>query len=368
MCLFPKLVRNPKYKVNKKNKGNVPHMTDSRVGYVPIGCGWCMECMKQKANHWKVRLMEDIKEHKNGRFITLTFSNEAYTKLAEGIEATGYLLDNEIATKAVRYFLERWRRKHKKSVRHWLITELGGNGTENIHLHGIIWTDTPSEINRIWNNGKFEYGYVWDGTRKNGQVVNYVNEKTVNYITKYVTKADLKHKSYKPKILCSAGIGRNYIDRYDAKKNKFQGTDTQEYYKTRQGYKMGLPIYWRNKLYSEEERELLWIQKLDENVRYIGGEKISADDEEGYKELLKFYREKNARLGYGSPENWSMREYEEQRRKLLQDKRMANIKNEKQKKVKKLKKTDTETDLETGLRMIQEMGRDIKDMKLIDSS
>ena len=33
----------------------------------------------------------------------------------------------------------------QKSVRHWLITELGHNGTENIHLHGIIWTNKNIE-------------------------------------------------------------------------------------------------------------------------------------------------------------------------------------------------------------------------------
>jgi hypothetical protein len=36
-----------------------------------------------------------------------------------------------------------------------------------------------------------------------------------------------------------------------------------------------MPIYWRNQLYSEEEREQLWIAKLDEGIRFIGGEKMN---------------------------------------------------------------------------------------------
>ena len=52
---------------------------------VAIGCGVCMECMKQKANTWKVRLIEDLKEHTNGHFVTLTFSNEEYAKLQKEI-------------------------------------------------------------------------------------------------------------------------------------------------------------------------------------------------------------------------------------------------------------------------------------------
>ena len=73
------------------------------------------------------------------------------------INSRGYNRDNAIAKLGVRRFLERWRKENKKSVRHWLTTELGGNGTENIHLHGIIWTDKTSEyISRIW-----KYGFTW---------------------------------------------------------------------------------------------------------------------------------------------------------------------------------------------------------------
>lgn len=317
MCLFPKLVKNPKYKANKKNKGNVPHMPDGRVGYVPIGCGKCFECMKKKSNEWKVRLQEDIKEHKNGKFVTLTFSNESYAELAKEIKATGYALDNEVATLAVRRFLERWRKKYKKSARHWLVTELGQNGTENIHLHGIIYADDAEEIERIW-----KYGFVWIGNMVNGKRVNYVSERTVNYITKYITKTDQKHKAYKPKVLCSAGIGSNYIKSENAKRNQYKPGETKETYTTRRGTKIALPIYYRNKLYTEKEREKLWIEKLDENVRYVGGEKVRADDHKAYQGLVKYYREINREMGYGSPEDWEAKEYEEQRRKLLQEKRM----------------------------------------------
>ena len=83
-------------------------------------------------------------------------------------------------------------------IRHWLVTELGHNGTENIHLHGIIWTDLPySEIDKIWG-----YGYTWIGDENKG---GWVNEQTVNYIVKYIHKQDEKHKEYK----ANANIGRD---------------------------------------------------------------------------------------------------------------------------------------------------------------
>ena len=162
MCLYPKLVNNPKYRVNKKNGGNVPPLKDGRVKFVPIGCGYCYECMKKKANEWKIRLAEDIKEHENGKFVTLTFSSEAFEELKEKVikkakkDVKGYALDNAIATLGVRLFLERVRKKTKKSLRHWLITELGGKGTENMHIHGIIYSDTWDIIDEKW-----QYGYIW---------------------------------------------------------------------------------------------------------------------------------------------------------------------------------------------------------------
>ena len=307
MCLYPKLVKNPKYRMNKKNGGQVPPVTDKRVLYVPIGCGKCMECMKKKAREWKVRLLEEIRHQEtNAHFVTLTFSNESIIELSKNIDIKGYERDNEIARIAVRRFLERWRKKHKKSVRHWLVTELGGNGTENIHLHGIIWTDKPEDIDKIWG-----YGFAGLG--------EYVNEKTINYITKYVTKTDLKHKEYKPRIFSSPGIGKNYTNRLDSKNNKYNGKETKEYYRTRQGYKLALPIYYRNKIYNDEEREKLWLHKLDQQKRYVDGKEISIKNGENiYYKYLEIARQKNTELGYGNDSiNWDLKKYENERRNML---------------------------------------------------
>ena len=79
---------------------------------------------------------------------------------------------------------------------------------------------------------------------------------------KYVTKFDIKHKNYKPIICTSNGIGKKYT--------ATPGETEEDKYRTEQGKWLTMPIYYRNKLYKESEREELWIKKLDENVRYIG--------------------------------------------------------------------------------------------------
>ena len=171
MCLYPKLVRNPRYKKNKKNGGVIPPVFDNRHLYIPVGCQVCKECRKRKARDWQVRLQEEIKTNSNGHMITFTFSTEGLQKITDNYpeiaELEGYEKDNAIAKKGLRLFLENWRKKHKKSVRHWAITELGHQGTEHVHIHALIWTNQPvEEIQKHWHHGMTWGGYKDDRTNK----------------------------------------------------------------------------------------------------------------------------------------------------------------------------------------------------------
>lgn len=329
MCLYPNLIKNRRFTANKKNGGVVPPILDNRTMYVAIGCQRCMECRRRKARDWQVRMLEEIKTAKNGVFVTLTFSDESISELAEGEdEYVGYELDNRIATKAARLFFENWRKEYGKSVRHWLVTELGGGdtlkghkGTENIHLHGIIWTDKPQEIRRKW-----KFGYTWLG--------EYVNGATVNYVTKYVSKIDIKHENYKSKVLASAGIGAGYIESIRSRDNKYKEGNTDEGYRTSTGHKMGLPIYYRNKIYSDAEREALWIEKLNKEERWVDGNRVDIRLKNNeYMRAVRTARKKNKKLGYGSDEKeWDKIKYEEAMREMMNLTRINRGRDKKKKK------------------------------------
>lgn len=305
MCLYPKLIYNPKYKPNKKNNWCPPVINDKRTALLPIGCGECSMCRKRKRREWLVRLSEDIKHNRNGKFVTLTFSDESLNKLrVKG--RTAWESDNLTATKAVRMFLERWRKKYGKSLRHWLITELGTNNTERIHLHGIVWTNEIESLASLW-----KYGYVWRGKRKFGKIINYVSGRTAGYITKYITKIDIAHRGYRPIILCSPGIGRSYTNSIDYAMNKYNSNGTRDYYTLNNGKRIALPIYWRNKRYTDEEKEKLWCELLDKQVRYVCGNKI--DVSENMNEWFKYinhYREHDINMGYGGYKaGWNKTQY-----------------------------------------------------------
>lgn len=285
---------NRRYLPSKKNNGIIPPVRDRRHLWVAVGCGKCIECMNQRKRQWQIRMLEEIKTRTDGKFVTLTFSSESIEALAKDAKTEEA---NTIAKLAVRRFLERWRKKYNVSVRHWLVTELGHTGTERLHLHGVIFTD--EDIEERW-----QYGWVYIG--------EYVNEKTINYITKYVTKTDLDHPNYVPIVLCSPGIGRNYIQSSNAKNNQFKGKDTKETYRLNNGARIGLPTYYRNKLYTDEEREELWSNLLDKQERWVLGEKIDVSTIEGaiqYERALKWAQKQNRKLGYLDPKTWKKVKY-----------------------------------------------------------
>lgn len=312
MCLYPRLILNKKYLPTRKNNFQPPVLKDGRLKYVSVGCGKCIECLKQKAREWKIRLNEELKEQTHAYFVTLTFDCD---KLESLMKETKQGETNALATIATRRFLERYRKKNKVSLKHWLITELGHTGTERIHLHGLLFPKeemTKEEIEKIWN-----YGWVFVG--------EYVNGKTINYITKYVTKLDTDHKHYVPIILCSSGIGSSYFkSARNTHAHAFNNTRTRGFYKLPDGTILNLPIYYRNHFYTEEQREELWKQKIDKHTIYVLGTPYDISTDEGrhiYEEVLKSAQEYNRLCGYGDDsKEWKKHNYNVTLRMLNKEK------------------------------------------------
>lgn len=96
----------------------------------------------------------------------------------------------------------------------------------------------------------------------------------------------------------------------------------REYYRFRNGSKGALPVYYRNKLWNEDEREYLWTQKLDEQIRFVKGHKIDVSTEKGEKEYEaarlhhwrqdKFFRKNDAKMKF----KWERQQYAAQRKYL----------------------------------------------------
>lgn len=321
MCLYPIRIKNKKYQENKKNGGVIPALPiknwnpkhdnvaleDTRILWVEVPCGQCIECRKSKARDWQVRLLEEIKETRYNYFITLTFDPIQLGKL----KGQTHLSEcNAICAVAVRRSLERFRKDKKHSLKHWLVTELGHEGTKRIHMHGLLLSDEPlvfegTKEDHMFKWKYWKYGHVYVG--------DYVNAKTVNYIVKYITKIDTENKGFVGQVLCSPGIGKSWLEKasemklYKATNGKILDT-----YVTANGAKIKLPKYYKNKLYNEKEREENWRSFLDLQQETIMGNTYSTKttSEETLKNITNKAKEVNDFLEYGdNSKEWQKKPY-----------------------------------------------------------
>lgn len=318
---------NKKYTVTEKNGGCVPippiigndeygrNIYDERVLYVEIPCGQCIECRQAKAREWTIRLNEELHEWKYKYMITLTFEPKELAKILkerkieECNAAVGY---------AVRHSLEYWRKDHKKSLRHWYISEMGHDNSERIHAHGIIFCNEPLEYEKIERSGDgwrgrwkyWKYGMVHVG--------DYCTERTVNYIVKYVTKIDNDHKGFIGQIFASPGIGKRFLEHQYSQTYKYRPGDTKGYYTLNNGAKVKLPVYYKNKLHNEDERELIWRDFMDEKKQTIAGNTYPESlPGATTQNILNKAQEVNKFNGYGDDsQEWRKKPYNITRRML----------------------------------------------------
>lgn len=316
MCLYSKEIKNKKYEPNIKNNGVPEICQDKRKRTVNTKCGRCIECRRERKREWMVRLSEEVKANTNNemKFVTLTISEEYGEELETACKSQ---LADDVARIAIRRFTERWRKEFKKAPRHWLSTELGGKNTERLHFHGFIWGD-EADIVRHWKYGNVMIG----GHDKNtGKRIHYISEKSINYMTKYIMKVDKIHPTYQSKLFTSKGMGIRYIETEEAKKHKFEGENTKKKYKTSNGLEVPLPLYYRTKLWSDEERDKLWTVELNKDKLYVMGSELKnwkniSEETEIikriiiYKDTVDYYRKINQVNGYGTNEiKWKQKEY-----------------------------------------------------------
>ena len=134
-------------------------------------------------------------------------------------------------------------------------TELGED-RGRIHLHGIFFGNQAAELVME----KWRYGYVFIG--------NFVNEKTINYISKYMLKDDLNNREFTGKVLTSAGMGKQYFERGDWKFNKYNGKSLKHWCVTELGEDRGR-IHLHGIFFGNQAAELV-IEKWRYGYVFIG--------------------------------------------------------------------------------------------------
>lgn len=251
-------IRNPKY----RDSDMTAYSSIPEDYQLLVPCGTCVECRKGERSSWNVRLLLEI-EHwvrlgKPVYFCTFTLAPERYEEFKADIH------------RPVRLYLENYRRVVGKSVKHFIVSELGDQ-THRLHYHGFLFGPSlcVERLKSLWI-----YGFT------NFQLANCEN---VNYVTKYILKPQLEEAWYKPKRFISPGLGRCYVDRYpclDGNPNHLVKVN---------GFAYRLPRYLRQKMYTESYLRSLKYDLRRKDVtpaEFYGGLKLAGVTYGSVDELL----------------------------------------------------------------------------------
>lgn len=122
-------------------------------------------------------------------------------------------------------------------------------------------------------------------------------------------------RGYKPRVLVSNGVGSGMkIVKPE------EETPEERSYTLRNGRKIAMPMYYRMKMYTEEQRMNMWTKRLDEGDRYVAGMKIKNTNTRSgflqYEKAREYWDKEAIRKGYKSESKYNKKEYEKSREML----------------------------------------------------
>ena len=170
-------------------------------------------------------------------------------------------------------------------MKHWCVTEKGHTNTRRIHLHGIFYAPngmTQFKLINILRNNWIETYRDWEILqRKNNKLRIKIHDKKRHGQSRIHRESAMLTRS------------RRRIRKTNREKT-YRDWETKEDYYTKQGTLIALPKYYKYKLFTEEQREQLWIYREESGEKYIGNFKIKVKDEESEEYYNTLKKEHNA--------------------------------------------------------------------------
>lgn len=211
-------------------------------------CGRCLSCLQQKRADWSFRLIQELAIAESAHFLTLTYSNETVPTNADGIP--------ELRKKDLQLFTKRLRKLNKSksdaSIRYYAVGEYGTR-TYRPHYHLIIYNVHPeimAQCVNIWKHGNIQVGSV--------------TAQSIHYTTKYVINRARDYGNVsKPFATMSRrpGLGHNYY----VQMRSWHREDSRTYVVRDGGYKQRLPRYYKDKIFTSFERQMIAL-KLNKEI------------------------------------------------------------------------------------------------------
>lgn len=231
MCDFPFYVKNPRYPVYS----NEPK--------IPVPCGKCPPCQARRTSNWTFRLQKEDEISLSSLFVTLTYDTDHVP-----ISERGFMtLDKSDVQK----FFKRLRKQqiertgNRLRIRYYLAGEYGSK-TFRPHYHLILFDCLiPDQIHEIWGLGECHLGQVTGAS--------------IGYTCKYINKGKIipmhKNDDRLPEFsLMSKKMGSSYLT--PEMINWHKQDINRCYVVTKEGLKLSLPRYYRDKIYDEQEKKI----------------------------------------------------------------------------------------------------------------
>lgn len=219
---------------------------------ITVPCGKCGACLHNRRSDWSFRLKQEAKASKSLYFITLTYDDEniPYTDP----DVNGVVLQN-LKKKDVQNFLKRLR-KHQSNItdikiRYYLVGEYGTK-TSRPHYHLLAFNLCQQTLNEIH--------YLW-GKSTNTPHVGLISDASIHYVAKYHLNPNKKPDGRQAEFALMSrrpGIGNTYIQLTTDwhRENKYTHIINN-------GYKQRMPKFYKDKIFSKEELQLLAEQNQE---------------------------------------------------------------------------------------------------------
>lgn len=222
---------------------------------VLVPCGKCAHCRSVRASAWSFRLMQEEKRAYWAYFITLTYRNDNVPR-----SKNGFL---EVSKVHLQLFFKRLRKMQsskryckkvgvpyiEQSVKYYAVGEYGGK-FKRPHYHVILFNASPELVERAWKLGHVHYGFV------SGASVGY----TMKYISKPWQPAHRNDDRTPVFSLMSKGLGECYLTANMIFWHKRNTVMAIRCYVTVDGKQIKMPRYYRDRLYSKDEKKAIAAQ------------------------------------------------------------------------------------------------------------
>lgn len=232
MCITPLTIKRKNASVFGETTRSVP-------------CGHCVSCLSSRSREWTFRLKQEAKVSSSVAFTTFTYNNDQVP-----ISFNGYpTLDKD----DFQGFVKRLRHKTHNKIKYYACGEYGTQ-FKRPHYHAIIF-NLPLK----W----FEPGNMVVADTWQKGIIEIENDlgDAMSYVTKYITKGRWKPEDddddRQPEFpLMSKKLGASFLTKAMVKHCKEQLNGVVYV----NGYPTPLPRYFKDKIFTEEEKIKLQVQ------------------------------------------------------------------------------------------------------------